>query len=85
MRIAELSRSIPLPRHRIPRHREIPLVPAEHDVREPHDDVRGGESEQHEEDVKVDKVDPVPGGFPDAAEGKGAEIVLVGCGAVGGG
>lgn len=60
-------------------------MPAENDVRESHDDVRDGEGEQHEEDVEVDEAEPAPGGFPDAANAEGQEIVLLRCGAVCGG
>ena len=54
-------------------------------MRESHDDVRDGEGEQHEEDVEVDEAEPAPGGFPDAANAEGQEIVLLRCGAVCGG
>ena len=60
-------------------------MPAENDVREPHDDVRDGEGEQHEEDVEVDEAEPAPGGFRDAANAKGQEVVVLGRGAVSGG
>lgn len=66
MRIAELGRSIPVSRHRIPRHGEVALVPAENDVREPHDDMRGGEGDEHEKDVEMDEAEPVEEGCPGA-------------------
>ena len=66
MRIAELSRPVPLPRDRIPRHGEVALVPAEDDGREQHDAARGGEREGHEEDVQVHEAEPVEQRFAEA-------------------
>lgn len=86
MRIAELRRSIPASGDRIPRHGEMAVIPAKHDVRESHDDVRDGEGEEHDEDVEVDEAEPVEEGFPDAvteAFGEGYARSLLGPGAVG--
>ena len=66
MRIAELSRPVPLLGDRIPRHGEVALVPAEDDGREQHDAARGGEGEKDEEDVQVDEADPVEERFAQA-------------------
>lgn len=62
MRIAELRRSVPLFRVRIPRHGEIALVPAIHVVREDHHDFHRGDDGQQQQDVEVDEAQPADAG-----------------------